>query len=38
MPFAFAGIWDKVQIKGEMIDACAILTRDASAVAILSGA
>lgn len=25
-PFAFAGIWDKVQVKGEMVDACAILT------------
>jgi putative SOS response-associated peptidase YedK len=25
-PFAFAGIWDKVQIKGETVDACAILT------------
>ncbi|MEP7053254.1 MAG: SOS response-associated peptidase [Pseudomonadota bacterium] len=25
-PFAFAGLWDKVQIKGQMVDACAILT------------
>jgi putative SOS response-associated peptidase YedK len=25
-PFAFAGLWDKVQVKGEMVDACAILT------------
>jgi putative SOS response-associated peptidase YedK len=25
-PFAFAGMWDKVQVKGETVDACAILT------------
>jgi len=25
-PFAFAGFWDKVQVKGQFVDACTILT------------
>src|SRR5450432_4658107 len=32
-PFAFAGMWDKVQVKGEMVDAATILTTTPRGVA-----
>jgi len=33
-PFAFAGMWDKVQVKGEFVDAATILTTTPRGVAV----